>query len=65
MITPINSAQPNFRSYNHPNLTKQMHIEKLQNLIKEFEECAKKQPNNTILKNHIENLKKSLKTLLP
>ena len=64
MILPINSVSVSHKGYNGGNLTKQMHIEKLQNLIKEFEELAKGNPANEALKNHIDYLKKSLGELL-
>lgn len=62
MIKPINSVSPTTKGYNKF-VPKYVQVEKLQNLIKEFEECAKKQPENLVLKNHIENLKKHLQEL--
>ena len=65
MIKPISAVNPTSRGgYGCNNLTKQMRAERLQNLIKEFEEQAKTMPKNEALKTHIENLKKSLKELL-
>lgn len=66
MITPISKTDINFKNkYGSLNLSKKMQAEKLQNLIKEFEEQAKKQPNNTALRKHIEYLKQSLQKFLP
>ena len=36
---------------------------RLENLIKEFEECAKKQPDNKLLAEHILRLKEALKNI--
>lgn len=43
------------------NIDKAAAKERLINLIKDFEECAKLQPENKILHEHINRLKESLK----
>lgn len=65
MIKPIYTTNTSHRGYRNIKINNKMQAEKLQRLIVDFEEQAKKQPNNVSLKNHIEQLKNSLAKFLP
>ena len=64
MIKPVGMGTPVVNKFAKNILTKSARIEKLQNLIKEFEECAKGAPENKALADHIAYLKSSLENLL-
>ena len=61
MIKPIGIMNSNNIKKINPLINKVAAKERIINLIKEFEELFKLQPNNEPLAKHIENLKKSLK----